>query len=315
MSDLDHLLGGLAGLTAAFFWAVSTTIWGMVGRSIPAHSLIVIRVTLAIGLLMLSNRFMTGSFLPAEVAAETLVLLSLSGFLAMVVGDYLFFKAVTRIGPRLLMIVFAATPIVTAGIAWMVTGETVSPRGMAGIAVIVGGIVWVVSEPNGSAAWNQDDPRQFRIGIVLATMSLLATGSAYALTRAAVGGGERLFTEGPALAPVASADAALFRLAAAGVLAWVALPFSPALRPTFATLANPRLMRFVVPGTVAGLFLGSWFSMMALARVPGGIASALLSCSPIFMIPLTRLFFGERHSARALIGTLVTIAGVFVLLV
>ena len=84
--------------------------------------------------------------------------------------------------------------------------------------------------------------------------------------------------------------------------------------PTGATVTNPALLKFIIPGTLAGLFLGSWFSMMALARMPGGVATALMSCSPIFMIPLTRLFFGERHSARAMAGTAVTVAGVFVLL-
>jgi drug/metabolite transporter (DMT)-like permease len=314
MSDVEYLLGGLAALAAAFFWAVSTTIWGMVGRSIPPHSLIVIRTTLAAGFLMISNRLVAGSFLPGDIDGETIFLLAISGFLAMIMGDYLFFKSVPRIGPRLVMIIFAATPIVTAAIAWLVMRETVSLRGLVGIVVIVGGIIWVVSEPRGADNWTKE-PGEFRLGVLLCVISLLVTGAAYAFTRAAVGGGERIFTEGPALEPIESAEAALVRLAAAGALAWIALPFSTALRPTFATVSSAKMMRLVVPGTIAGLFLGSWFSMMALARVPGGVASALLSCSPIFMIPLTRLFFGERHSTRALVGTVVTVAGVFVLLI
>jgi drug/metabolite transporter (DMT)-like permease len=314
VSELDYLLGGLAALAAAFFWAVSTTIWGKVGRSIPPHSLIVIRTTLAAGFLMLINRATTGSFLPSDMDSESLILLAVSGFLAMILGDYLFFKSVPRIGPRLVMIIFAATPIVTAAIAWIVMRETVSLRGLVGIVVIMAGITWVVSEPRGAEAWSRE-PREFRLGVLLCVVSLLVTGAAYAFTRAAMYGGPRLLGDGPALEPITSADAALVRLAMAGGLAWLALPFSPALKPTLETVTSARMMRLVVPGTIAGLFLGSWFSMMALARVPGGIASALLSCSPIFMIPLTRIFFGEKHSARALIGTVVTLVGVFVLLV
>jgi drug/metabolite transporter (DMT)-like permease len=245
---------------------------------------------------------------------ESVLLLAISGFLAMILGDYLFFKSVPRIGPRLVMVIFAATPIVTGVIAWIVMRESISPRGLVGIVVIVGGITWVVSEPRGADGWTRD-PREFRLGVLLSVGSLLTTAAAYAFTRAAVYGGPRLLGDGPALEPVASADAALVRLALAGGLAWIALPFSPALKPTIETVTSARMMLLVVPGTIAGLFLGSWFSMMALARMPGGIASALLSCSPIFMIPLTRIFFGERHSARALVGTVVTIAGVFVLLV
>jgi len=193
-------------------------------------------------------------------------------------------------------------------------GEALSLRGLIGVVVIVGGITWVVSEPRGADNWTKD-PKEFRLGILLTVISCLATATAYAFTRAAVYGGERIFTEGPTLEPVHSVEAAILRLAAAGAIAWLVLPFTAALRPTFTTLAKPHLMKLIVPGMLAGLFLGSWMSMVALARVPSGIASALMSCSPIFMIPLTRLVFGERHSARAMVGTVVTVAGVFVLLV
>lgn len=314
MPDSDYLLGGLAALLTALFWALSTTIWGAVGKkNVPALSLIVIRVTLATLLLCLINRATNGTFWPSDVGGEALLLLAVSGILAMNLGDFTFFKSVSRIGPRLLMVIFAASPIVTAIIAWLVMGEAISLRGLVGIVVIMGGIVWVVSEPRGEDGWTKD-PKQFRLGVLLAVISCLATATAYAFTRAAVGGGPRLFGDGPPLTPVHPVEAAILRLAAAGAIAWMVLPFTSALRPTGATVTNPALLKFIIPGTLAGLFLGSWFSMMALARMPGGIASALMSCSPIFMIPLTRLFFGERHSARAMVGTGVTVAGVFVLL-
>jgi drug/metabolite transporter (DMT)-like permease len=309
----DLLLGGLAGLGAALSWAMSTVIWGLVAHRVPPQTLIVIRATLSSLALSAGNYALHGRFWPAGAAGESLFLLALSGWLAINLGDFCFFKAVQRIGPRLLMVIFAAAPIVTAAIAWVTMHEALTPRTAAGIVLTVGGIVLVVSEPRGETRWTRD-PREFRLGVALTVASLVAVGISYVFSRAAVHGGARLFTQGDALAPMDGLDAALVRLAAAGLLGWVSLPLTGTLRPTFTTLASPALMRYVLPATFLGLVVGSWLSMLALGRLPSGVASALLSCSPIFMLPLSRLVFGERHSARSLAGTVVAVGGVFLLL-
>ena len=67
-------------------------------------------------------------------------------------------------------------------------------------------------------------------------------------------------------------------------------------------------------GTIVGPVVGVWTSMIALNNLPSGVASALISSSPIFMIPIAALAFGEKHSFRSLVGTVLAVAGVFLLL-
>jgi drug/metabolite transporter (DMT)-like permease len=54
--------------------------------------------------------------------------------------------------------------------------------------------------------------------------------------------------------------------------------------------------------------------MSTFRYLPSGIASSLINTSPIFMIPLTSLAFGEKHSFRSLVGTVLAMAGMFLLL-
>jgi len=312
MPQLDFVIGGLAGLGAALAWALSTAIWGLIAHQVPPQTLIVIRTTMASLVLAVVNYVVNGAFWPAGIALEPVLLLAASGWLAINLGDYCFFKAVARIGPRLLMVIFAASPIVTAALAWLTMRESISLRAAGAIVLIVGGIVWVVSEPRGPDRWTSDR-REFRRGVLLTLASLIAVGAAYVCTRAALQGGPHGFTAG-ASQPIDGLGAALVRLTAAGVLGWITLPFTGAVRTTFTTLAHVKLMRYIVPATFLGLVIGAWLSMVALARMPSGPASALLSCSPIFMIPLSRLFYGERHSLRALFGTVAAVGGVFLLL-
>jgi len=311
--DISQLVGGIAALGAALCFAVSATVWGLVGARVPALGLIVLRTTCAAVFFLAFMWISTGSPWPA-VAGEALLLLALSGLISMGLGDLMFFKGMVRIGPRLSMVIFAGTPILAAFIAWVGAGESLEARSLAGIAIIVGGIAWVVSEPRGRDQWTTD-PREFRLGVLLSIGSCATVALAYTLTRAAVTGGEPWFGGGVPREPAGSVEASLVRLVTTSALACALIPFTGAMRPTMAAVVDAKLMRLILLGTVAGLIVGLWLSMVALARVPSGVAAALMGCTPIFMIPLAHFAFGERHSARALLGTGVTVAGVFVLLV
>lgn len=313
LPDIAPLLGGLAALAASLCFALSATAWGLVAGRMPTLGLIAVRTTLAALLFAALIWASTGAPWPATLAGEAGLLLALSGLVSMGLGDYMFFKGLVRIGPRLSMVVFASTPIMAALIAWLATGEALGLRAITGIAVIVAGIAWVVSEPRGRGGWS-DDAREFRKGVLLSLGSCVTVSIAFVLTRAALAGGAPLFGDGPPRPPADAVEASLVRLATTAALVWLALPFTVSLRPTLAALADRRLMRIIVPGTVAGLIVGMWLSMVALARLPSGVAAALMGCTPIFMVPLAHVAFGERHSVRALAGTLVTVAGVFILL-
>jgi drug/metabolite transporter (DMT)-like permease len=69
----------------------------------------------------------------------------------------------------------------------------------------------------------------------------------------------------------------------------------------------------VLGGAVLGPFLGVGLSLIAIQHAYIGIASTLMALPPIFLIPLSRWFFKEKITPRAVIGTLIALGGVALL--
>ncbi len=49
--------------------------------------------------------------------------------------------------------------------------------------------------------------------------------------------------------------------------------------------------------------------MIAVQNAPIGVASTLMALPPILLIPLTHWVFGEQITRRAVVGTMVALAG------
>lgn len=306
-------LGGLCALATACLWAMSATAWGFAGRRVDSLCVAAARLLLAAVMIAGAHWAIFGVPWPVDLAADSLVLLAASGALAMGLGDMCGFRSIFLIGPRLSTVIGSLTPIATTAIAWIAAKEALSLRAVSGIVVIVAGVAWVVSEPRGKAAW-LPGRGNFRRGVLLALGSNVCCAVGYIFSRSALNGGPRWLTSGADLPPVGAVPATLVRLTAGLVLTWSILPFFRKFRPTLAAFADRKAMTFLLAGTVVGPLLGVWTSMIALHNVPSGIASALISSSPIFMIPISAIAFGEKHSFRSLIGTVLAVAGVFLLL-
>ena len=79
----------------------------------------------------------------------------------------------------------------------------------------------------------------------------------------------------------------------------------------FLALAREGTWRAVAMAAVIGTFLGIWAHIAALGWARHtGVASTLNALSPVFLIPLSIVFLGERSDARRWIATAVAMAGV-----
>jgi drug/metabolite transporter (DMT)-like permease len=77
-------------------------------------------------------------------------------------------------------------------------------------------------------------------------------------------------------------------------------------RSVFAVGVAPRLAAAAVCGT----YLGIWLSLTAFKYAPLAVATTLTALSPVFVLPLARIFLGLQISARAVVGALIALAGV-----
>ena len=78
------------------------------------------------------------------------------------------------------------------------------------------------------------------------------------------------------------------------------------------TAAKPFAV--VLTATVLATYIGLWLSMIALQLTLAGIAATLTSTSPIFVLPLVRIFEKEHVSGRAVVGSIVAVVGVAILI-
>ena len=313
MDSVQVWLGGVAGLATAILWSGSATAWGFAGRRIHPLSVAAIRIVLAGVVLAAANWVVFGEPWPTKMDPEPMALLAISGLIGMAMGDICYFRGIALIGPRLATLIFSLCPIATTIIAWFARGEHLSLRPIAGIVLNVAGVAWAVSEPQGQNAWHKER-RHFREGVVYMLIATVVIAVGYVFTKAGMNGGQRLFTQGPPLPRTDALQGTLVRVTAGTLATWIFLPMAGRLRPTFAAMTDRRAMLFTVAGTLIGPVVGVWTSLIALQNAPSGIASALIGTSPIFMIPLSSIAFGERHSFRSLAGTVVAIVGVFLLL-
>jgi drug/metabolite transporter (DMT)-like permease len=71
-----------------------------------------------------------------------------------------------------------------------------------------------------------------------------------------------------------------------------------------------RIWPWVVANSLAGQTIGVSCMQWALENMPTGIVLSIIATTPIVMLPLTRVFEGEKITARSLIGSLIAVAGV-----
>src|SRR4051794_36941674 len=140
------LIGQLLALATALCWTISAL--SFEEASVRAGSLPVniIRLVLAFALLAAFNRAHRGLALPRDATPAQWKWLLLSGLIGFFVGDLCLFRALVLIGSRTSTLLMSLAPPLAALTGYLMLGEQLSTWAWLGMAVTLGGIVWVVSE-------------------------------------------------------------------------------------------------------------------------------------------------------------------------
>jgi drug/metabolite transporter (DMT)-like permease len=290
------LKGEIAALTAAFLWALSTVLFGQLGKSISPLILNLVKGVLAISLIAATLIIQATSISGLSLAA-TLGLL-LSGAIGIGLGDTAYFMTINALGARQALLMESLAPPVTALIAAVLLRETLSWTGWSGILLTVLGVAWVIAEQVPGTTQAQQQHWQ---GIALGGVAVLSQAVGAVLSRWAL--------EGTVISPLFSS---LLRIGA-GV--WILLLGMGSSRQRWSQLMplrSPRLLAGVGLAAFLGTYLGIWLQQTAFKYSPAGIAQALLATSPLFILPLAALT-GDRLTLRSLLGVLIAIGGIWLL--
>ena len=285
------LAGKAAALGAAFLWAITVTVFTFAARRIGAQVVNAVRLVLAALLLLILHWIFFGSPWPAGLGVSDTAWLLLSGLVGFAVADGLGLESFVEIGPHLGMLVQTLAPVLSAALAWGLLGQHLSWAKGGAILVTLAGIALVVAGPDEhsshhSRAW----------GLMLALGATLGQSLGQFTSFKGMAGGVGPF---PAL---------VIRVTAGAVGSMVYLLLRGNLRFAGAW-GDRRILAQILTGTALGPIIGGFLAMYAIAHAPLGPASTLLSVVPIFLLPLSRIFFHEPITLRAVAGTLLTVGG------
>ena len=295
------LLGELAALLASVGFTLGPTFYTLAGQRIGSRHTLYMRLLISTWLLMVAHWVYAGSPYPAWSPRAWLWLL-LSGAVGLALADIFLFEAFVRIGPRLSMLVLTAVPVFSTLMAWWVLGEQLTLSELAWMTLVLTGIAWVV-------LWGQrpSEASAFRVearGLLMAFLAAFL--SAVSALWAKVG------MMGTDIHPVA---ANLLRMTGGMLALWLPGCFLGRVRRLARDLQqHPRVLVFLLVGSLAGPVVGMSLQMFAYQTVPLGIALTLTSLPPVWLLPVGRLLFREQLTVHAVLGTVLAVVGVVGLL-
>ncbi len=305
--------GEIAGLGTASCWATGALAFAVASKRIGATAVNQLRMAVAIVLLGVTHLIVFGELWPSVVTSTQVFWLTLSGVIGIAVGDLFLLHCFALIGPRVGELVMTAAPIVTVLLAWPILGESLSGRVMLGITVTIAGVAMVLADRCGNNAWRSLALRKTE-GLVAGLLGAAGQGTGLVLAKLGmnVAGGEALTHTGSGLAgatPLDPLSATLLRVSAGAVGAWVIAGLCGKVGLTFEAARNRRAMHATCLATILGL-LGIWLSLISISYTKASIGATLMGISPILVLPLAYVAYGDRPGRIAIGGTFVAVLGI-----
>lgn len=298
---MNQLAGTLAALATAASWTLTSMAFERAGRRMGSMSLNFLRLVLGCLFLGIYGLATGRGFLPLGAGSHAWLWLGASGLVGLVVGDLLLFQAFIDIGARIAMLIYATAPAFTALLGLAVLGESPSLTGLAGMALTMGGIAFVVLDSGGKGAGSARPRQTHKLrGLLLALGGALGQAGGLILSKLGAGSMDP-FSGTQIRVTAALLGFALVLLAARG---YKALP---------AALRDGRAVLSLTVGSFFGPFLGVSLSLLAVQNAPAGVASAIMSISPVLIIAPSAIMLKERVRLAEVLGALLAVGGVFVL--
>jgi len=294
-------LGESAALVTALMFSIGPTFFTLAGRRVGSVVVNRSRLLIATLVLMIIHAAITGGRpLPLAAGGARWLWLGLSGVVGLALGDAALFQAFVQVGTRLTMLVFALTPVIAAVLARIVFGEVLRPVQVLAMAVTLAGVAWVVTERGGNG--NGARERHYLTGLLLALAGATGQATGLILAREGLRGDFSAF------------EGNVIRISCATAAIWIVALLRRRALPTLRRLREDLpALRHTAWGALFGPVIGVWLSLVAIRHTSIGVASTLMALPPVFLLPIGYFVFGERTGWRAVLGTLVAMAGVTLL--
>jgi drug/metabolite transporter (DMT)-like permease len=294
-------MGEFAALFTAVCWSFTSIFFNNASRSIGSVRVNRLRLLVSSGILLIAHWIFLGSPFPLQATGQQWFWLGLSGIIGLALGDAFLFQAYVHIGARLTTLIMALDPVFSTIIAWLWLGEKLTFIEIGGILLTVLGVAWVVMEhSNGN---NPPSKKDMILGILCGIGAVLGQAFGFVLSKMGLQNG---------FSPLSGV---LIRILVATAVMWVLAILSGKVKYTWEGFYDKQARNNILAGSVVGPSLGVWLSMVAVQLIPVGIASTLMAIRPIMLLPLSKWFYKENISLRAITGTMLALIGVAIIFI
>lgn len=284
--------GEIAALTTAVLWAFTATFFTLAGRNIGSKWVNLLRLILASLYLIITHKVFYNTFLPIFFENNGWEYLAISGVIGLALGDSLLFQSFLDIGTQKAMVIMSSWPLFSTLLAFVFLKESLNSVEIFGVILIVIGISFVLS----SKVQPHSEVRPVR-GVFLSFGGAICQAVGILFAKEGLSKG---------LSPLSGT---VVRMIFASISMVVFSLFLKAISENKERKLNFKGFLFAFLGSIVGPFLGVWLSLYAVSHTKVGVASALMTTSPVFLIPLSALILKEKHRKWVIAGTFVTVIG------
>ena len=297
-------MGAAAALASSLTWAfTSVLLTSQAGRMKPLTMSAIRSITASLLLfsMLLATRGLTQY---GEMSVITGVSMAGSGIMGQAIGDTLYINALGLLGvTRSFPITNSAYPFLTFVLSVLLLGEHVKWTTPAGGALIIAGITWIVIEQRRGDV-GSDARADVMRGVLFAVAAALAWATATVWLRGQQGS-------------LDSIGAASLRIPAASAAVMLTIAMTSRSRGHLGEPVRELSGRSVAVVAAAGLLgtgIGSVFFIYAVEHLGAAKTAFLTTSAPVFALPMGVLFLSEKLPRRELFGTVLTIAGIWLVL-
>ncbi len=287
------MLGVAAGLISSLCWAMTTLTVRQLTHNVSAIVVNGLRTAVAALLVLLIAIPFWAMAPPAMPRWSSLGFMAISVMTGLAFGDAMFFESIRRIGVSRAMPVAMSFPLISTLLAAAFLNESLTITIVGGTFLVIVGVVLVVTEKSESSTVERLD----RLGYILAGATAVSWGLTAVLVR-------------PSLEDMDVLTASAVRLPFASLLMLLVVRgrVVSAIREL-----NSRLWLLILVAGVLSVGATLLF-VTAISLAGAGKTASLSATSPLFAAPLAALFLKEPLTRRLILGTLVSAAGVWLLL-
>ncbi|TFF96677.1 DMT family transporter [Candidatus Thorarchaeota archaeon] len=289
----EFLVGAAIGLLGSALYGLSVVVYRSQADEIRPVAVSSIKMWVAfpfIGLLVL----VTVGFDTVLIPLVGVLVLGISVVLGAVVGDTLYLASQERIGVSYAFPIAMSFPLITYFITITILNETPVLTRLAGAFIAVAGVIAVSHQQNKSEDNETVIPHDLLgIGLAIMTAVLYAVGTV--LLQVGIAGVD----------PIGGS----FIRVTVGSLAFI--PMFAIARYQGMAMPSMKATKFVIVAGFFGMAIGSVLYVIAVATVGAAVMSVLSSSAPVFAVPVSVIFLKEKLTPLAVVGIVLTLVGVF----